>query len=65
MDPQTVVMVGYTPDEGSRYFEQCRESSTITNDYGVENDFSGDPIIVCTQPKQPLWKVWPELQTLD
>jgi uncharacterized membrane protein (Fun14 family) len=65
MDPQTVVFVGYTLEEGERYFAACRSAGTITNDYGVENDFSGDPIIVCTQPRQPLSDFWPSMQTLD
>jgi hypothetical protein len=65
MDPQTVVLVGFTLAEGGRYFAECHQVGTITNDYGIENDFSGDPVLVCTQPKQPLWKMWPELQALD
>ncbi|HET7419502.1 MAG TPA: glycosyltransferase family 39 protein [Candidatus Dormibacteraeota bacterium] len=65
MDPQTVVLVGYSLDKGGHYFATCRDAGAIDNSYGVENDFSGDPILVCTQPLQPLWKVWPELQTLD
>jgi 4-amino-4-deoxy-L-arabinose transferase-like glycosyltransferase len=65
MDPQTVVMVGFTQDEASRIFADCRQATAITNDYGVQNDFSGDPILVCTQPREPLWKAWPSLQTLD
>jgi hypothetical protein len=50
MDPQTVVMVGFTPDLAGRYFADCRQAGTITNDYGVRNDFTGDPIPVCSQP---------------
>ena len=65
MDPQTVVVVGYTQDEANRYFADCRLSQTITNDYGIKNDFSGDPILVCTRPREPLWTAWPSLQTLD
>ena len=65
MDPQTVVMVGYTQAEASRYFGACRRFTTITNDAGVENDFTGDPVLVCTAPREPLWKAWPSLQALD
>jgi hypothetical protein len=65
MDPQTVVMVGFRSDDAGRYFADCRQAETITNDYGVENDFSGDPILICTQPREPLWKAWPSLQALD
>jgi 4-amino-4-deoxy-L-arabinose transferase-like glycosyltransferase len=65
MDPQTVVLVGFTPSDAGRYFADCRQAGTITTPYGVHNDFTGDPILVCTQPRQPLWKAWPSLQALD
>jgi hypothetical protein len=65
MDPQTVVMVGYSQDVALRYFTACRTVTTITNVYRIENDFSGDPIVVCTGPREPLWKAWPSLQALD
>jgi hypothetical protein len=35
------------------------------NNYGVRNDFTDDAILVCTQPREPLWELWPSLQTLD
>jgi len=65
MDPQTVVMVGYTTAEASRYFSVCRTATAIANEHGIQNDFTGDPILVCTGPREPLWKAWPSLQTLD
>jgi uncharacterized membrane protein len=65
MDPQTVVLVGFQQKEADRYFAACRRAGTIANDYGVDNDFTGDPIYVCTQPRVPLWKAWPSLQVLD
>jgi hypothetical protein len=65
MDPSTTVMVGFAPDLAGRYFADCRQAGKITNDEGVQNDFTGDPILVCSQPRQPLWKVWSSLQTLD
>jgi 4-amino-4-deoxy-L-arabinose transferase-like glycosyltransferase len=65
MDPQTAVLVGFTAEDADRFFADCRQVTTITNDYGVANDFSGDPILVCTQPREPLWRAWPSLQTLD
>ena len=65
MDPQTVVFVGYTTAEADRYFVDCRQVETIKNDYGVTNDFTGDPIVLCTQPREPLWMEWPGMLTLD
>jgi len=65
MDPQTAVFVGYTTAEAGRYFADCRQVETITNDAGVTNDFTGEPIVLCTQPREPLWREWPGMQTLD
>ena len=65
MDPSTAVMINFTQDEGSRLFRDCRQVGTITNSAGIHNNDYGAPILVCTNPRQPLWKVWPELQLLD
>jgi 4-amino-4-deoxy-L-arabinose transferase-like glycosyltransferase len=65
MNPTTVVMVGFTQDFASRYFADCRQAATITNNIGIHNEEFGQPILVCTNPRQPLWSVWKSLQTLD
>jgi 4-amino-4-deoxy-L-arabinose transferase-like glycosyltransferase len=65
LDPKTVVLVGFTHELADRYFAECRDAGTITNDLGIHNDEYGGLILVCTNPKQPLWTVWRSLQTLD
>ncbi len=56
--PETVILVGYYPDEVDSNFEQCEAAGTITNPYGVENDLRDPPTIyLCRQPR---WS-WPEL----
>jgi 4-amino-4-deoxy-L-arabinose transferase-like glycosyltransferase len=65
MDPSTVVLVGFSQDFANRYFAQCRDAATITNNLGIHNEEYGGLVLVCTQPRQPLWSVWPSIQTLD
>ncbi len=65
MNPTTVVMVGFSQDYASRYFADCRQAATITNNIGIHNEEFGRPILVCTNPSQPLWSVWSSFQTLD
>ncbi|HSS60867.1 MAG TPA: glycosyltransferase family 39 protein [Candidatus Limnocylindrales bacterium] len=65
MDPSTVVLVGFSVEFGDRYFGSCREVGTITNNLGIHNEEYGAPILVCSNPRRPLWSVWGEIQTLD
>ena len=65
MNPTTVVMINFTVDEGDRLFTDCRQVATITNSEGIHNNEYGAPIIVCSNPRKPLWSVWRALQTLD
>lgn len=65
MDPTTAVLVDYTLDEGERLFKNCQQVGSVTNQYGIHNDDFGDPILVCSDPRRPLWQAWRSLQTLD
>ncbi|HSB01973.1 MAG TPA: hypothetical protein VLE49_15085, partial [Anaerolineales bacterium] len=56
--PETLIIVGYSPEEVRSAFEQCEVAGMITNPYGVENDLRDPPgIFVCRGPRWP----WPEL----
>jgi hypothetical protein len=65
MNPTTAVLINYTPDEGRQLFNECQQVGVVTNQYGIHNGDYGDPILVCTDPRQPLWTKWRSLQTLD
>ncbi len=65
MEPTTVVMINLTLKEGNRPFMNCRWADTVTNSLGIYNNDYGAPILVCTQPREPLRQAWPSLQTLD
>jgi hypothetical protein len=65
MNPMTVVMVDFTLDEGNQLFSDCRQVGTVTNSLGIHNNTYGAPILVCSNPRRPLWQAWKSLQTLD
>lgn len=65
MNPTTAILVNFSLDEGNRLFTDCRQVGTVTNSLGIHNNDYGAPILVCSNPRQPLWKDWPSLQTLD
>ncbi len=56
--PETLIIIGYWPEEVHSAFDRCTAAGTITNLYGVENDLRQPPtIFVCRGPR---WS-WPEL----
>jgi 4-amino-4-deoxy-L-arabinose transferase-like glycosyltransferase len=65
MDPTTLVLVGFSLDDGNRMFGDCHAAGTVTNSLGVHNDEYGSPILICSNLRRPLWSVWASLQTLD
>ena len=65
MDPSTVVMVNFTLTEAQQLFLECRQVATVTNSLGIQNNDYGAPILVCSEPRRPLWQAWRSLQTLD
>lgn len=65
MDPTTVVLINFTLDDGNHFFTDCRQVGTVTNSLVLHNNDYGAPILICTGPRQPLWKDWRSLQTLD
>ena len=58
MDPTTVVVVGFSLVDGDRLFTDCRQAGTVTNSFGIQNEDYGAPILVCSNPRRPLWRVW-------
>jgi hypothetical protein len=65
MNPTTVVMINFTLEEGDRLFTACIQAGTVTNSLGLHNNDYGAPILVCTNPRRPLWSVWRSFQLLD
>jgi 4-amino-4-deoxy-L-arabinose transferase-like glycosyltransferase len=65
MDPTSAVMINFSVAEGERLFSDCREVGTVTNSEGIKNNDYGAPILVCSNPRRPLWQEWPSLQALD
>jgi Dolichyl-phosphate-mannose-protein mannosyltransferase len=66
----TVVAVAPGPagggtDYGARlgqFFTQVRVAATLSNPYGVRNQEWGGHIYICTGPRQPWARIWPQLR---
>jgi hypothetical protein len=56
--PQTVILVGFDPDEGRELFESCEVAAKNTNPFNVVNEESRDhpDILLCRNLKQH----WPD-----
>jgi hypothetical protein len=65
LNPSTVVLVGFNAAFADRYFAGCRQTGTVINQLGVHNEEYGDLVMVCSNPRQPLSRVWRDLQLLD
>ena len=63
-DDRTVVVVGLSRAEVERHFASVEPAATITTPDGVENDQTGEEILVARQPRVPPDQVWPRLRTL-
>ncbi len=63
-EPQTLVVVGWDPDDAHRLFQSCELAAHNTNSYGVRNEESRDHpyIFVCRQMRIPWYKFWPLFQ---
>jgi 4-amino-4-deoxy-L-arabinose transferase-like glycosyltransferase len=63
--PQTLIVVGFSPERLERFFATCVLAGQVTNRYGVENEetrFHPD-IFVCREPHQPWPELWEDLQS--
>jgi len=65
MDPTAAVLINFTLEEANPLFTDCRQAGTATNSLGIHNNDYGAPILVCSNPRRPLWQVWRSLQLLD
>lgn len=56
--PETVILIGFRPEEAAQIFESCQLARKNTNRYGVRNEETRDhpDIFVCRQIRLP----WPE-----
>lgn len=60
----TIVLVGEFGDEEVRaWFTRCRVAATL--DDTVDNEESGAPVRVCTDPREPWPSPWQEMRHLS
>ncbi len=62
--PQTVIAVGFKPDELSRIFATCQLAARLSNPYGVVNDSfrDRDQVYVCRDIRTPWPEFWKQFQ---
>lgn len=58
-------MVGGQYESVEGLFESCEVRAELDNGYGVENEEVGEPIAVCSGPREPWDQLWPEFAHLD
>jgi 4-amino-4-deoxy-L-arabinose transferase-like glycosyltransferase len=62
--PQTVIAVGFKPDELSRIFATCQVAARLSNPYGVVNNTfrDRDQVYVCRNIRSPWPEFWEHFQ---
>ncbi|HEY4845157.1 MAG TPA: glycosyltransferase family 39 protein [Candidatus Dormibacteraeota bacterium] len=65
MAPSTVIAIGYSKDQLTRFFGDIKQAGTVGNAYGLRNYEFGLPIYVCRNPLMRLDQAWPRLKALD
>jgi hypothetical protein len=65
VDDRTVIVVGYSADDVSRYFADVEPVASITMPNGVSNEEVGQPILIARQPRVPLDQLWPQMPHLN
>jgi hypothetical protein len=62
--PQTVIAVGFKPDELSGIFASCQVAARLSNPYGVVNDTFRDreQVYVCRHIRSPWPEFWKHFQ---
>jgi hypothetical protein len=62
--PQTVIAVGFKPDELSQIFASCQVAARLSNPYGVVNDSfrDRDQVYVCRNIRSPWLEFWKHFQ---
>jgi 4-amino-4-deoxy-L-arabinose transferase-like glycosyltransferase len=61
----TVVFVGGQLPSAAPLFTECHTVADLDNGLGVDNEEQGQPIAVCTGPRQAWPLTWPKLLHLD
>jgi 4-amino-4-deoxy-L-arabinose transferase-like glycosyltransferase len=70
----TVVAVTLGPDSSSRssnlsylqqYFKNVRQAATLSNPWGIKNEYYQGQVWICTGLRHPWAQLWPELRHYD
>ena len=58
----TVVAVGFTKEELSRFFSDVQLAATITNAVGIHNKEFGTGVFICRAQRMPWAQIWPQIK---
>jgi 4-amino-4-deoxy-L-arabinose transferase-like glycosyltransferase len=61
----TVVAVGGELSQLREHFASCTQRATLENGVDVDNEEQGEPVAVCTGPREPWPTLWRALQHYD
>jgi len=64
-DSATVVSVRYQPNTLAPHFAMCHQMAEVDNEFGVDNEVRGQPIVVCRGLNTGWEDVWPRLRHLS
>lgn len=62
---ERVLLVGGQVDSARRLFHDCRIVGRLDNGVDVDNEEQGQPIALCTGPREPWPDLWARLRHLD
>jgi hypothetical protein len=48
-----------------QYFRTVRQAATITNPWGIKNEYYQGQVYICTGLRQPWGQLWPQLRHYD
>ncbi len=60
-----VIMVGGQVRAAGEWFAECRIVAALDNLVDVDNEEQGEPIAVCTGPREPWSRLWSRVRHLD
>lgn len=61
-DVTSELVIGYDLATLKRWFTDCRQTGTVHAPYGIDNEASGEPIVICGQPRQSWSTTWNEIR---
>lgn len=62
---RTVVVVGAQAEDLTAVFDRCETAGELRSGVPIDNEEEGEPVTICTGPRQDWAMLWPSLRHLD